>query len=128
MLELKDACNAMWQGQVYKGCICGYTIYKLDEGVDYDYASSIVYGVRTMCELILYLKSEIEKFHKLRCIKGDCNNCGISKLKYYPRDNFILGRWIPTTRCSYFGSGLRMFTWVILMMEVTNMQYSSNAR
>jgi hypothetical protein len=96
----------MWQGQVYKGCICGYIVYKLDERVDYDYASSIVYGVRTMCELILCPKFEIEEFHKLVCIKGDCNNCGISKLKFYPRDNFILRRWIPTTRCSYLGSGL----------------------
>jgi hypothetical protein len=80
MLELKDAFNVMRRGQVHKGCIYGCIVCKLDEGADCDSISSTVSIVRTMCELILCPKSKTEKFHKLGCIKGDCNKCGISRL------------------------------------------------
>jgi hypothetical protein len=103
---------------VHKGCI----VCILDEGADCDSTSSIVSGVKTMCELIICPKSKTKKFHKLGCIKGDYNKCGA-----FQSYNFVLGRWIPTMRCSYLGRGLRMFMWGILMMEVTNMQYGSNA-
>jgi hypothetical protein len=41
MSELKDVFNAMWWRQVHVGCIFGCKIYKLDEGANYDFASSI---------------------------------------------------------------------------------------
>lgn len=97
MLELKDVFNAMWRGQVHRGCICGCIICKLIKRADCDSASSIIFGVKTMCELILYPKSETKKFHKLGCIKGYYNNCGISKLQFYLREmdpnNEMLDPW-----------------------------------
>jgi hypothetical protein len=86
MSELKDAFNAMWQGQVHRGCIYGCIICKLDKGADCDFALSIVFGVKAMCELVFYPKFKTKKFHKLGCIKGNYNNCGISKLQFCPRE------------------------------------------
>jgi hypothetical protein len=85
MSELKDIFNAMRQGPVHEACICGYTIYKPNERhYSCGFASSIVVGVRSMCELILCPKNEHDEYHKLHCIKGECNNCGISKLQFCP--------------------------------------------
>jgi hypothetical protein len=85
MLELKDAFHAMKCGSVHGGCICGYTIYKPNEGhYGCVFASSIVVGVRSMRELNFCPKIEHDEYHELHCIKGECNNCGISKLQFCP--------------------------------------------
>ncbi len=86
MSNLKDVYNEMRQGQVHRGCFCGCTICKLYERVDCDFVSSIVSRGKAMCELIFCPKFETEEFYKLGCIKGDYNNCGISKLQFYPRE------------------------------------------
>jgi hypothetical protein len=97
MLELKNVFYAMWRGQVHRGCICGCIICKFNKRANCDSASSIVFGVKTMCEFIIYPKSETKKFHKLGYIKGYYNNCGISKLQFYLREvdpnNEMLDPW-----------------------------------
>ncbi len=103
-----------------KGCICGYIVCKLDEGGDCDSTSSIVSGVRTMCELILCPKFKTKEFHKLGCVKGDCNKRGISKLQFCPREVDPNNEmFIPWKRFEnvYVGHS-----------EVTDMQYGTNAR
>jgi hypothetical protein len=53
MSKLKEDFNAMRQGPVHRGYICGHTIYKPNERhYGYAFASSIVIGVQSMCELI----------------------------------------------------------------------------
>jgi hypothetical protein len=83
MSKLMDVFNAMKRGLVHGGCIFGYTICKPNERhYGCASASSIVVGVRSMCELILCPKNEHDEYHKLHCIKGECNSCGISKLQF----------------------------------------------
>jgi hypothetical protein len=86
MLELKDAYNSMKPGLVHgTTCICGCRVCKPD-GVHYVCASTLstVTRVKVMCELILYPKFDTDEYHKLLCIRRDCNNCGISKLQLCP--------------------------------------------
>lgn len=52
-------------------CVCASTLF-------------IVTILKAMCELIFYPKSNIDEYHKLLCIRKDCNNCGISKLQSCP--------------------------------------------
>jgi hypothetical protein len=70
-----------------------------------------------MCELILCPNFDIDEYHKLLCIKGDCNNCGISKFQLCPFEmdpnNEI---WTLEVVWEY------MCLLAILMMEVINMQ------
>jgi hypothetical protein len=47
---------------------------------------SIFTIVKAMCEFILYPKYDIDEYHKLLCIRRDCNNCGISKLQLCPSE------------------------------------------
>jgi hypothetical protein len=53
--------------------------------------------MKAMCELILCPKFDIDEYHKLLCIRGDCNNYGISKLQLCPSEvdpsNEILIPW-----------------------------------
>jgi hypothetical protein len=82
MLELEDAFNSIKRGPVHGAtCICGCRICK-PNGMHCVCASTlfIVTIVKAMCELILYPKSNIDEYHKLLCIRRDCNNYGIPKL------------------------------------------------
>jgi len=75
----------MHWGPAHGGCVCCCIISKPNGGqCACVLASYVLPRIRTMCEFIFYPKFENEKFHKLECIKGECNICGISKFQFYP--------------------------------------------
>jgi hypothetical protein len=70
----------------------------------------LFFGVRSMCDLILYPKLEHDQYHK-SCIKGECNSCGISKLQFCHlevdpnNDQFIPRKWFKNVFVGHFNDG-----------------------
>jgi hypothetical protein len=84
MSKLKYNLNSMCQGPIHGGCVCCCIISKPNGGQCACASTSyVVPRVKAMCEFIICPKFDNEKFHKLECIKRECNMCGISKLQFY---------------------------------------------
>jgi len=43
-------------------------------------------GVIAFCQTVLCPKDDIEEYHKLECIQGSCEICGISTLQICPQE------------------------------------------
>jgi hypothetical protein len=68
MAKLKEEFNSMCNGLFHQNCECICNIYRPLGEVTYVANTTIVFGVRNMCDLILCLKGEIIEFHKIDCI------------------------------------------------------------
>jgi hypothetical protein len=50
-------------------------------------ASSIVYkGIVHLWEDLVCPKGELEKWHKRKCLFGNCPMCGVQNLSFYPKE------------------------------------------
>jgi hypothetical protein len=84
MVELKDGYNSMWTRLFHQNYICPCKICRPLGEAKCVANSAIAIGVRNLCDQILCLKEEIDEFHKLQYIQGDCCTCGILTLPICP--------------------------------------------
>jgi hypothetical protein len=86
MAELKDAFNLMRRGTLHRSCTCSCVVCGGSNDRTCQASTFVLPGVTAMCELILCPKTEDTEFHNLLCIRGDCINYGITKMKFCSRE------------------------------------------
>ena len=80
--ELKDGLNSMRHGTVHQNCVCPCNLCRPVPGATACMAAHATYpGVTTLCQIVLCPKDDTEEYHKLECIQGSCEICGVSTLQ-----------------------------------------------
>ena len=81
--EMKDGLNSMRHGSVHKNCQCTCALCRPVPGLLGCMAAHATFtGVTALCETMLCPKDDDQEYHKLDCIQGSCDICGVSTLKF----------------------------------------------